>query len=64
MKRFRLALVTAVAAVSLGLGAPPAAACQPDSPCPCAEEPTKTLNETLNALWNRLTGRDLVHCTF
>ncbi|MDQ3915463.1 MAG: hypothetical protein M3323_09075 [Actinomycetota bacterium] len=60
MKRFRLLVVGAVAVASLGLGAAPASACQPDSPCPCAEEPTRTLNNT----WNHLTGRDLVYCTY
>lgn len=60
MKRFRIAVVTAVAAASLGLGAAPASACQPDSPCPCAEEPTRTLNR----IWNDLFGKNLVQCTF
>lgn len=60
MKRLRLFVVTALAAVALGLGAAPASACQPDGPCPCSEEPTRTINNT----WNGLTGRDLINCTF
>jgi hypothetical protein len=60
MKRFRLLVVGALAVAALGLGAPPASACQPDSPCPCSEEPTRTINNT----WNRLTGRELIQCTF
>lgn len=60
MKRLRLIAVAALAVASLGLGAPPASACQPDGPCPCSEEPTVTINNT----WNRLTGRNLIACTY
>lgn len=60
MKRFRLLVIGALVAASLGIGAAPASACQPDSPCPCSEEPTKTLNST----WNKLTGRHLIQCTY
>jgi hypothetical protein len=60
MKRFRSIVVVAVAAALLGLGAAPASACQPDAPCPCSEEPTRTLNR----IWNDLTGSNLIHCTF
>ena len=49
MKRFRLVVVTAVAAASLGLGAGPASACQPENPClPCSK------NETLNTVLRKL----------
>lgn len=60
MTRVRLLVVGALAMGVLGLGAPAASACQPDSPCPCSEEPTKTLNST----WNKLTGKNLIQCTF
>jgi hypothetical protein len=60
MKRFRLLVVGAMAVASLGLGVPAASACQPDGPCPCAEQPTKTLNST----WNKLTGKNLIQCTY
>lgn len=60
MKSFRVIAVAALAAASLGIAAPPASACQPDGPCPCSEEPTRSLNNT----WNRLTGDDLIRCTY
>ncbi|HYP23810.1 MAG TPA: hypothetical protein VEV43_09565 [Actinomycetota bacterium] len=60
MKRLRLFVVLALAAAPLALGAAPASACQPDGPCPCAEDPTKTINNT----WNKLTGDDFIRCTF
>ena len=60
MKRFRLLVVGAVAVAALGLGVPPAAACQPDGPCPCTEEPTVTINR----IWEGLTGRNLIACTY
>lgn len=60
MKQARLIVVAVLAAASLGIGAAPASACQPDGPCPCAEEPTKTINNT----WNKLTGDDFIRCTF
>ncbi len=60
MKSFRLMTVAALAAASLGIAAPSASACQPDSPCPCSEEPTRTINNT----WSNLTGRDLIACTY
>ena len=47
MKHWRIALVTALAAASLGVGAAPASACQPDRPCP----PCST-----NTTWNKLMG--------
>lgn len=47
MKKVRIAVVTAVAAASLGLAAAPASACQPERPCPpCSTNPT----------WNKLMG--------
>lgn len=60
MKRLRLLVVTALAAASLGIGAAPASACQPDGPCPCSEKPTTTIN----AAWNKLTGKNLIACTY
>lgn len=61
MKSFRLVAVAALAAASLGIAAPPASACQSDSPCPCAEDPTRTINQT----WDDLTGKgDLIVCTY
>ena len=60
MKRFRLLVVGAMAVASLGLGALPASACQPDSPCPCSEKPT----QTINGVWNKLTGKNLIACTY
>lgn len=60
MKRLRLLVVGALAAASLGLGVPSASACQPDGPCPCADEPGRTLNR----VWNDLTGHNLFQCTF
>ena len=60
MKRLRLLVVGALAVAALGLGAPAASACQPDGPCPCAEQPTRTINNT----WNKLTGHDLIQCTY
>lgn len=60
MKRFRLLVVGALALGSLGLGVPSASACQPDGPCPCSDEPTKTLNDR----WERLTGQELIRCTY
>ena len=55
--RIRHLLVVAVLALgSLGLGAAPASACQPDVPggC-CADDPP-------NVLWRKLTGNDLYQC--
>jgi hypothetical protein len=52
--------VIALAAGSLGLGAAPASACQPDGPCPCSERPT----QTINGVWTKLTGRNLIYCTY
>ena len=60
MNRFRLVVVMAIATASLGLGAPAASACQPDSPCPCSEEPTVTINN----VWNGLFGKNLILCTY
>ncbi|HEX2057104.1 MAG TPA: hypothetical protein VHI71_01940 [Actinomycetota bacterium] len=59
--RFRPLMVAALAAASLGISAPPASACQSDSPCPCSEPPTSTVNQT----WDGLTGKgDLILCTY
>lgn len=61
MKSFRLLAVAALAVASLGIAAPPASACQSDSPCPCNQEPTPTINQT----WDALTGKgDLILCTY
>lgn len=57
MKRFRIALVTAVAAAAIGLTAAPASACPPDdqAPCPC---------DNANAYFERLTGQPrLLNCS-
>lgn len=64
MKRFRLLVVGALAVASLGLGVPAAYACQSDSPCPCSEEPSRTINQTVNNAWQSLTGRDLILCPY
>jgi hypothetical protein len=60
VKRLRLFVVAALAAGALGLGAAPASACQPDGPCPCSERPT----QTINSVWNKLTGKNLIYCTY
>lgn len=60
MKRLRLIVVAALAVGSLGIGAAPASACQPDGPCPCSDQPIKNINNT----WNKLTGQDLIRCTY
>jgi hypothetical protein len=60
VKRLRLFVVIALAAGSLGLGAAPASACQPDGPCPCSDEPGRTLNSK----WRSLTGQNLFQCTY
>ncbi len=57
----RLLIVAALATASVGVGIGPASACQPDGPCPCAEEPTRTINHT----WDAFTGKgDLIVCTY
>lgn len=55
MRRLRITLVTALAAASLGIAAPPASACPPDDqvPCQCDEA---------NEYWERLTGQRLLNC--
>lgn len=60
LKRLRLLVVAALAVASLGLGVPPASACQPDGPCPCSDQPIRTINST----WNKLTGQNLIACTY
>ncbi|MFN2587765.1 MAG: hypothetical protein ABR613_06595 [Actinomycetota bacterium] len=57
MKRFRLFVVGAVAVAALGVGAAPASACQPDSPCPPCDTP-------VDPVWQKLTGRPLLACTY
>ena len=61
MKRLRIALITAVAAASLGIAAPPASACPPDdsASCPCGGEDSK-----VEALYRKLTGKDLFNCWY
>lgn len=57
MKRMRIALVTALAAASLGIAAPPASACPPEDqpPCPC---------DNANEYFERLTGQPrLLNCS-
>ena len=60
MKRFRIALVTALAAASLGVAAPPASACPPDEQMPCPP----CGNEKIDAYWQKLTGRPLFNCWY
>lgn len=55
MKRLRLLAVTALAAASIGMAAPPASACPPDGPCPCTDNAP-------NRLYKKLTGEDLFSC--
>lgn len=61
MKRLRIALVTAVAAASLGIAAPPASACPPDDQVGCPQCPN---DDKVNALWQKLTGRPLFNCWY
>ena len=60
MKRLRIALVTAVAAASLGVVAAPASACPPDEQMPCPP----CGNEKIDAIWRKITGHDLFTCPF
>ena len=56
MKRMRYIAVAALAAASIGFGAAPASACQPDVPSGCCE------SHPPNVLWRKLTGNDLYQC--
>ena len=56
MKRFRLLVVAALAASSLGIAAAPASACDPDTrPCCPNDGP-------VNRLWEKLSGEPLIRC--
>lgn len=56
MKRTRLILVAALAAASLGVGAAPASACDPEvQPCCPNDDP-------VNRLYEKLTGEPLIRC--
>ncbi len=61
MKRLRIALVTAIAAASLGVAAPPASACPPDEQMPCPPCPG---DERVDALWRKITGHNLFVCWY
>lgn len=54
MKRIRLIVVAALAVASLGVGAAPASACQPDGPC-CTDN-------AVNERWRKHFGEDLFIC--
>ena len=58
MKRLRIAVVTALAAASIGFGAAPASA----QTCPPEEPPMCCHNSAVNVLWRKLTGDDLYIC--
>lgn len=60
MKRFRIALVTALAAASLGIAAAPASACPPDDSMSCPP----CGNEKIDGIWQKLTGRPLFNCWY
>lgn len=55
MKRFRIAIVTAMAAASLGIAAPPASACPNEDQPPCA-------CENANDFFERRTGQRPLNC--
>ena len=56
MRRLRFVVVAALAAASIGFGAAPASACQPDVEGGCCE------NHWPNVLWRKYTGNDLYTC--
>ena len=57
MFRLRLLFVGVVVLGSVGWAAPAGAAmCAPE------ENPQGCCADDINAVWNRLTGRDLIHC--
>ena len=60
MSRLRIALVTAVAAASLGLTASPASACPPDDQVSCPP----CGDSKVEALYRKLTGKDLFNCWY
>ncbi len=61
MKRLRYFVVAALAAASIGFGAAPASACPPDEQMPCQPCPG---DETVDALWRKLTGHNLFVCWY
>ena len=61
MGRLRIALISAVAAASLGVGAAPASACPPDEQMSCPPCPG---DDKVEALYRKLTGRDLFACWY
>lgn len=56
MRRARYLLVAALAAGSIGFGAAPASACQPDVENGCCED------HLPNVVWRKYTGHDLYVC--
>ncbi|MDQ3981196.1 MAG: hypothetical protein M3271_00785 [Actinomycetota bacterium] len=60
MKRIRYLIVAALAAASVGIAAPPASACPPDEQMPCPP----CGNETIDAVWRKITGHNLFVCPY
>lgn len=56
MRRARYLLVAAFAVASIGFGAAPASACQPDVEGGCCED------DLPNVIWRKYTGNDLYMC--
>ena len=60
MRKVKALLLAAGVVGALVLPAVPASACQPDGPCPCSDEPGRTINRE----WRELTGQNFFQCTY